>query len=165
LPRIVRLVTCFLLILSALLFGCGADGDDTYVSQPDPENEDPRFEMTGAQLTVSGLSSDVWGDTVLVVCMSRAGAYTNEDHSYPVEDVGNVASAEAEWPSGEQALTITFGVPLEAPPAICTIEGSDGDIGSAVFCDTDDETEIPGRADSDGKEPFLIDEVCEGEAI
>jgi hypothetical protein len=103
--------------------------------------------------------------------MTRAGSYTYNAGRWVVEDVGNVATAEAEWPSGDQALTVAFAAPLKAPPAYCAMEGSDGDIGAAVFCETGDDTEIPGAREGpsglevgpDGKIGFLVDEACAGE--
>lgn len=148
--------------------------EQTYVSQADDANDRPRFEMTGPELKVSGVSADVWGDTILVTCMTRAGAYTDEEGYYAIEDLGDVATAQAEWPAGDQSLTVFFTDPLNAPPAICAIEGSGGDIGAAAFCDTGDRTEIPGArgdssgsysGDEDGKVAILVDEICAGEAI
>jgi hypothetical protein len=144
----------------------GNDAERVYVSSVNTLNEQIRFEMKGEELKVSGVATEAWGDTVLVTCMTRAGAYTDEEGFYAIDDIGNVATTQTEWPAGDQSLTVYFSEPLIAPPAFCAIEGSDGDIGASVFCETGDLTPIPSgdaedsSADDEGKVAIQVDELC-----
>jgi hypothetical protein len=152
----VGMLLVFAVVVLAAGSGDGEAGEPTFISVAGEEG-DPRFEVTGPELKISGVSAEVWEDTILAVCTTRAGAYT-EEHLFAFEDIGNVASAQAEWPPGDQSLTLFFTEPLEAPPASCFLEGEGGDIGGAVFCDTGDETPLP--PEEGGKSPFLVDEAC-----